>query len=116
MIANLRQQRSARTVPMGSIRNRPGAVTGIRDDAVGLTRDTKEEAALELPLLEADVLGLRQTLAEVKANREALRKEMDDLRRDLDLWRKLAEPGEPKLVAGAQKIWFCGRVSAAAQV
>jgi hypothetical protein len=47
-------------------------------------------------MLEAEVLGLRQNLAEVKANRDELRKEVDDLRRDRGHWRKLAEPGEPK--------------------
>jgi hypothetical protein len=50
----------------------------------------------------------------VKANRDALRKEMDDLRRDRDHWRKLAEPGEPKLEGAGQKTWFCGRASAGA--
>jgi hypothetical protein len=60
-------------------------------------------------MLEAEVLGLRQSLAEGKANRDALRKEMDDLRRDRDHWRKLAE------AAGTEKVetraWFCGRAS-----
>ena len=67
-------------------------------------------------MLEAEVLGLRQSLAEGKANRDALRKEMDDLRRDRDHWRKLAEQGGPKLAAAAQKTWFCGRASAGACV
>jgi hypothetical protein len=41
-----------------------------------------------------------------------LRKEMDDLRRDRDHWRKLAEQGELKPAEAGQKTWFCGRVSA----
>jgi hypothetical protein len=65
-------------------------------------------------MLEAEALGLRQNLAEVTANRDELRKEMDDLRRDRDHWGKLAERGEPKLAAAAQKTWFCGRASAGA--
>ena len=97
-----------------SIRSRPGSVTGIRDDAVELTRDARDELTLKLPMLEAEVLGLRQNLAEVTANRDELRKEMDDLRRDRDHWRKLAEPGEPKLAGAGQKTWFCGRASAGA--
>jgi hypothetical protein len=65
-------------------------------------------------MLEAEVLGLRQNLAEVEANRDAWRKEMDDLRRDRDHWRKLAGPGEPKSAGTGQKTWFCGRASAGA--
>ena len=115
MIYNLRRQRSARTEPMqASIRSRPSSVTGIRDDAVESTRDARDELTLKLPMLEAEVLRLRQNLAEVTANRDELRKEMDDLRRDRDHWRKLAEQGEPKLAAAAQKTWFCGRASAGA--
>jgi hypothetical protein len=114
MITNLRQQRSAWTSPMqGSIRGRPGSIPGIRDVAVESTSDGRDELAFKLSMLEAEVLGLRQSLAEVTANRDALRKEMDDLRRDRDHWRKLAEPGEPKEGAG-RKAWFCGRASAGA--
>jgi hypothetical protein len=65
-------------------------------------------------MLEAEALGLRQRLAEVTANRDELRKEMDDLRRDRDRWQKLAEPGEPKSAGAAQKTWFCGRASSGA--
>ena len=32
------------------------------------TRDVTDELAIKLPTLEAEVLGLRQLLAEVKAN------------------------------------------------
>ena len=97
-----------------SIRSRPGSVPGIRDVAVESTSDGRDELTLKLSMLEAEVLGLRQNLAEVKANRDALRKEMDDLRRDRDHWRKLAEPGEPKPEGAGQKTWFCGRASAGA--
>jgi hypothetical protein len=115
MITNLRQQTSARTAPMqASIRSRPGSVSGIRDVAVESASDGSDEAAFKLSMLEAEVLGLRQNLAEMKANRDELRKEMDYLRRDRDHWRKLAEPGEPKPKGAGQKTWFCGRASAGA--
>ena len=115
MITNLRQQRSARTSPMqASIRSRPAGVPGIRDVAVESTSDGRDELAFKLSMLEAGELGLRQSLAEVTANRDELRKEMDDLRRDRDHWRKLAEPGKPKLEGAGQKTWFCGRASAGA--
>jgi hypothetical protein len=67
---------------------------------------------LMLSMLGAEVLGLRQSLAEVKANRDELRREMDDLRRDRDHWRKLAEPLKPS--GAGPKTWFCGRASAGA--
>jgi hypothetical protein len=110
MIYSLRQQRSARTAAtQGSIRGRPSSIPGIRDATVESTRD---ELTLKLPMLEAEVLGLRQNLAEVEANRDALRKEMDDLRRDRDHWRKLAEPGEAE--NAGTRAWFCGRASSGA--
>jgi hypothetical protein len=110
MITNLQRQRSARISPMqASIRSRPGSVPGIRDATAETTSD---EHTLQLSMLEAEVLGLRQNLAEVKANRDELRKEVDDLRRDRDHWRKLAEPGEPKREGPGAKTWFCGRASA----
>jgi len=74
-------------------------------------RDVTDESALKLPRLEAEVLGLRQLLAEVKANRDDLRQKMDDLRRDRDHWQKLAEQAEPTLTGPAQRTWFCGRAS-----
>jgi hypothetical protein len=112
MIYNLRQQRSARTAPMqASIRGRRGSVTGIRDATVESMSDTRDELTFKLPMLEAEVLGLRQNLAEVKAKRDVMRKEMDDLRRDRDHWRKLAEPGEAKPSGAGSKTWFCGRAS-----
>jgi hypothetical protein len=114
MITNLRQQRSTRTSPMqASIRSRPGSVPGIRAVAAESTSDGRDELAFKLSMLEAEVLGLRQSLAEMAANRGALRKEMDDLRRDRDHWRKLGEPGKPKLEGAGQKTWFCGRASGA---
>ena len=48
------------------------------------TRDATDELTLKLPLLEAEILGLRRLLAEVNANRDQLRQEMEDLRRDRD--------------------------------
>ena len=72
-------------------------------------KNTAEVSAHKLPILEAEMLGLRQLLAEVMANRDDLRQETDDLRRDRDHWQKLAEQaGNP----GAQpRSWFCGRAS-----
>lgn len=112
MITNLRPQRSARTSPMqASIRSRPGGAPGIRDAAAELTSDSGADHTLKHAMLEAEVLGLRQNLAEVKASREELRKEMADLRRDRDHWRNLSERREPKLEGGGPKTWFCGRAS-----
>jgi hypothetical protein len=114
MIYSLRQQRSARTAPtQKSIRSRP-SVPGIRDATVESTRDARDEPALKLPMLEAEVLELRQSLADATANRGELRKEMDDLRRDRDHWRKLAEHSGPKPSDAGPKTWFCGRASSGA--
>ena len=82
MIYNLRQQRSARTATQASIRSRPITVPGIRDATAESTRDARDEPALKLPMLEAEVVQLRQSLADATANRDELRQEMDDLRRD----------------------------------
>jgi phage shock protein A len=90
-----------------SIRARPSSTANIRD----ATAEPTTDKSLQLSILETEVLGLRQTLAEVKASRDALRKEIEDLRRDRDHWRKLAEPNEPKS-RGGSKTWFCGRASA----
>jgi hypothetical protein len=109
MIYNLRQQRSARTATQASIRTRPSSVPGIRDATVESARDARDELTLKIPMLEAEVLALRQGLADMTANRDELRQEMDDLRRDRDHWRKLAEAGEPKPGGAGQKTWFCGR-------
>jgi hypothetical protein len=115
MITNLRQQRSARTAAtQTSIRSRPSGVPGIRDAAVESTRDARDELSLEVPMLEAEVLELRLLLAEVTANRDELRQEMDDLRRDRGNWRKLAEPAKAAKAESGPRTWFCGRVSAGA--
>jgi hypothetical protein len=60
-------------------------------------------------MLEAEILGLRQKLAELQTNREGVRREMDDLRRDRDHWQKLAKPGDHE--KAGTRTWFCGRVS-----
>jgi phage shock protein A len=70
-----------------------------------------DDLTQKLPILEAEVLGLRQLLAEVNANRDELRQEMDDLRRDRDHWQKLAEQAGPMLSAAGPRTWFCGRAS-----
>jgi phage shock protein A len=75
------------------------------------TRDATDELGLKVPILEAEVVGLRQLLAEVKANRDGLRREVDDLRRDRDHWQKLAEQAELTLSGAGRRAWFCGRAS-----
>ena len=71
--------------------------------------EANDEAALEVSILKAEILGLRQQLAEVQAKRENLRQEMDDLRRDRDHWRNLAKSAEAE--GAGPRTWFCGRVS-----
>jgi hypothetical protein len=75
------------------------------------TGDATNESALRLPILEAEVVGLRQLLAEMKTNRDRLRQEMDDLRRDRDHWQKLAEHAGATLSGAGRRAWFCGRAS-----
>jgi hypothetical protein len=77
------------------------------------TRDATDELALKLPILEAEVVGLRQLLAEVKANRDDLRQKWDDLRRDRDHWQKLAEQAGSTQSGAVERAWFCGRASSA---
>jgi uncharacterized protein YhaN len=77
------------------------------------TRDAADESAAKLPISEAEVLGLRRLLAEVTANRNQLRQEMDDLRRDRDHWQKLAEQVGQRPSGAGQRTWFCGRASPA---
>jgi hypothetical protein len=67
--------------------------------------DTADEPARQV--LEAEIEGLRQLLAEVQANREDLRQEMDDMRRDRDRWQNLAE--QARLTRAGPRAWFCGR-------
>jgi hypothetical protein len=45
----------------------------------------------------------------VRANRDELRQEIDDLRHDRDRWQKLAEQAGPEDVG--RRSWFCGRAS-----
>jgi hypothetical protein len=75
------------------------------------TREGRDELTVERPILEAEVMGLRQLLAEVKASRDELRHEMDDLRRDRDHWQRLAEGAGPTLSGVGRRAWFCGRAS-----
>jgi hypothetical protein len=117
MIYGLRQRRSARSGrTQAPIRSGPSNLPENRGGAGRLTREGSDELALKLPILEAEVVGLRQLLTEVKANRERLRQEMDDLRRDRDHWQKLAERGGPTLSGAGPRVWFCGRASAGASV
>jgi hypothetical protein len=112
MTYSLRHRRPALSAPtQAPIRSRASDAPEDRGSAMKSTRDVKDELALEVPTLEAEVLGLRQLLAEVKANRDELRQEMDDLRRDRDHWRKLAEQAGPTLSGAGRRTWFCGRAS-----
>ncbi len=112
MIYNLRRRSSARIAPTpAALRGRPASVTPIWDGAAESTRDPSDELSLKLSTLEAEALGLRQRLAEATANSDALQREIDDLRRDRERWRKLAEQSGPKPSDAGQKTWFCGRVS-----
>jgi uncharacterized coiled-coil DUF342 family protein len=110
MMYSLRQ----RSVRSGStpapIQTRLSNVPENRDGTMKSTGDPADELALKRPILEAEVLGLRQLLAEVSANRDQLRQEMDDLRRDRDHWQKLAEQAGPV----GERAWFCGRASSGA--
>jgi hypothetical protein len=91
------------------IRRRGDNVPDGRDVETKPTAGTADESARKLPILEAEILGLRQLLAEVRANREELRQEIDDLRHDRDRWQKLAEQAGPEGVG--RRAWFCGRAS-----
>ena len=77
--------------------------------AAPAARDATDEAALKVPMLEAEVLSLREKLAEVQAKREHLRREIDDLRRERDHWRNLAKSAAAE--KEATRTWFCGRAS-----
>ena len=112
MMQSLRQRRSTRLAPATApIRNRPSAVPEDRGQAGKSTAGGRDELTLKLPILEAEVMGLRQLLAEVKANRDRLRREMDDLRRDRDHWQRLAEQAGPTPSGAGRRAWFCGRAS-----
>ena len=71
-------------------------------------RDVTDELALKLTILEAELRGLRQVLAEVKAHPDEPRPEMDELRPD----RRLAERTGPTQTRVNRRAWFCGRAAA----
>jgi hypothetical protein len=107
---SLQQRRAAHPGSIRTpIRRRGNNVPEGRDVKTEPTAGTANESALKLPLLEAENLGLRQLLAEVRANRDELRQEIDDLRHDRDRWQKLAEQAGPEDVG--RRSWFCGRAS-----
>jgi hypothetical protein len=107
MMYSLRQRSARSGSTPAPIRTRLSNVPENRDGGMKSTGDAPDELALKRPILEAEVLGLRQLLAEVSGNRDKLRQEMDDLRRDRDRWQKLAEQAEPV----GERAWFCGRAS-----
>lgn len=102
-----------RSAPPGStptsIRQRREQLSESPGGTMKSANDATDEAALKVPILKAEIVGLRQRLAEVQANRENLRQEMDDLRRDRDHWQKLAKSAEAEKERA--RTWFCGRVS-----
>ena len=106
MTYSLGQRRSARFAPARArARSGAGAVGG-NPGATKSAGDRRDESAPELPILEAEVSGLRQLLAEVKANRDELRREMDGLRRDRDHWQQLAEQAGPTAPGGDGALGF----------
>ena len=109
MRQGLRQRRSARrsAIAGATFNEKRGSAM----NAAKSTRSVTDEPVFKLPTLEAEVMGLRQLLAEVKANRDELRQEMDDLRRDRDHWQRLAGQAEPTLSGAGRRTWFCGRAS-----
>ena len=50
-----------------------------------------DETAIRLAALDAEIKGLRELLAEVKANRDELRANRDEVRADRDDWKGRAE-------------------------
>jgi hypothetical protein len=99
-----------RSAPPGSspafIRRRWEQVYESPAGATKAANGATDEAALKVPTLEAEIKGLRQRLAEVQVNRETLRQEVDDLRRERDHWQNLAKSAEAEK---AGRTWFCGR-------
>jgi phage shock protein A len=91
------------------VRRRWAQVRGNRVASIRSAQDAADESTSGVPILEAEIRGLRQLLAEVRATHEGLRQEMNDLRRDRDRWENLAK------AAGAEKAgartWFCGRAT-----
>jgi hypothetical protein len=104
-----------RSPPPGStpapVRRRWEQVSESPEATTKPAKDAADEAALKAPILEAEILGLRQRLAEVQAKSEALRRETDGLRRDRDHWRNLAKSTEAERTG--TRTWFCGRASPA---
>jgi FtsZ-binding cell division protein ZapB len=106
----LSHRRSARPgLAPTALQRRWSNVARNRDVKVNPAKDEAADLALKIPILEAEILGLRHLLAEMKANREDLRKETDDLRRDRDHWQNLAKAAEQK--KAGPRTWFCGRAS-----
>ncbi len=104
----VRRSEPPESVP-ASVQRRWSDVSGSGGATMKPARDAAEESALNLPILEAEIKGLRQLLAEVQANRDSLRRQIDDLRRDRDHWQALAKSAEGE--KAAPRTWFCGRVS-----
>ena len=74
------------------------------------THEAADEFSPIVPILEAENKGLRQLLAEAQASRDALRRELDELRRERDHWQNLAKSAEG--AKAAPRSWFCGRATA----
>jgi hypothetical protein len=76
--------------------------------AMAWKKDLTNELALKLTILETELRGLRQVLAEVKANLNEPQQEMDEFSRN----RRLAERKEPTPIGVKRPAWFCGRAVA----
>ena len=103
----IRRSEPPETAPASSQR-RWTDVSGNAGAAMNPARDAADKSA-QGGILEAEIKGLRQLLAEVQANRDSLRRQIDDLRRDRDHWQALAKSAERE--KAAPRTWFCGSVS-----
>ena len=102
-----------RSAPPGStpaaIQRRSAQVSESLGGTANPSKDATDDATLKVTVLETEIKGLRQRLAQAQASRENLRREMDDLRRDRDHWQNLAKSAEAE--RAATRAWFCGSAS-----
>jgi hypothetical protein len=70
---------------------RPSGSSGWRDVRATAQRVGTDELEIRLAVLDAEIKGLKDLLAEMRANRDDLRANRDELRADRDDWRGRAE-------------------------
>jgi hypothetical protein len=63
----------------------------------------KDDLAVKLAAVEAEIAGLKALLAEIKASRDAERARGDELRQDLAAWRERVPPALP---APERRLWW----------